>query len=168
MPDLLVKLCECEDEQALQPDRQAQGILIRKPIGPEKQLLIDWVRTEFGSGWASEMDVALCNRPMSCFIAIKAETLIGFACYDAAALGYFGPIGILENNRGHGIGTALLLICLRDMRLKGYGYAIIGWAEAGEFYKKTVGAIEIPDGDGVPCIYKTMLRRPDRPGPADE
>jgi hypothetical protein len=46
------------------------------------------------------------------------------------------------------------------MRMKGYGYAIIGWADPAEFYRKTVGAIEIPDHRGTtqPGIYKTMLR----------
>ena len=45
------------------------------------------------------------------------------------------------------------------MKLKGYGYAIIGWAEPpADFYRKTVGAIEIPEHGATPGIYKTMLR----------
>lgn len=169
MPDLLVKLYDCEtDDGPFGHDQQAGGILVRKPIGPEKQLLIDWARTQFGDGWASELDVALCNRPVSCFIAIKEEAPIGFACYDATALGFFGPIGIVEGYRSLGLGRTLLLACLHDMRLKGYGYAIVGWAEPGEFYKKTVGAIEIPSAKERPGIYKTMLRIPTKSRPSDE
>jgi hypothetical protein len=159
MPDLLVKLFELQDDWGFRHDQQRQGILIRKPIGPEKQLLIDWVRTGFGDGWASEMDVALCNRPISCFIAIKDDTPMGFACYDATALGFFGPIGITERYRGRGTGRALLMACLLDMRLKGYGYGIIGWAEPAGFYQKTVGAIEIPNDDTKPGVYRTMLKK---------
>ena len=43
------------------------------------------------------------------------------------------------------------------MRLKGYGYAIIGWIGPGEFYRKTVGAVEIPDS--TPGIWKDWLHR---------
>jgi len=49
-----------------------------------------------------------------------------------------------------------LLSCLLDMKLKGYGYAIIGGVGPTEFYTKTVGAIEI--ADSTPGVYKGMLR----------
>jgi hypothetical protein len=42
--------------------------------------------------------------------------------------------------------------------LKGYGYAIIGWGGPAEFYRKIVGAVEIPNSDSTPSVYKTMLR----------
>lgn len=161
MPDLLVKLFDLSGDWGFQRDQERQGILIRKPIGPEKQLLVDWVRTRFGDGWASEMDIALGNRPTSCFIAVKQATPIGFACYDATALGFFGPIGIVETYRGNGTGKALLMACLMDMKLKGYGYAVIGWAEPADFYRTTVDALEIPPkGTGTPSIYRTMLHYP--------
>lgn len=158
MRDLLVKLYELQDDWGFLGDQRSHGVLIRKPIGPEKQVLIDWVGAAFGHGWASEIDMALSNRPVTCFIAIKDETPIGFSCYDATALGFFGPVGVCEDHRAHGTGKALLLAALLDMRLKGYGYAVIGWAEPAGFYRKTVGAIEIPDSGTKPGIYKTMLR----------
>lgn len=160
MPDLLVKLFGVPDDWGFQRDQERQGVLVRKPIGPEKQLVIDWVRTVFNDGWASEMETALGNRPQTSFIAIKDDAPIGFACYDATALGFFGPIGIIERYRGYGTGKALLMACLLDMKLKGYGYAVIGWAEPADFYRKTVGAIEIADYDPRPSVYKTLLRRP--------
>jgi len=101
--------------------------------------------------------MALTNRPVTCFIAILNQALIGFACYDATAPGYFGPMGVDESYRFQGTGKALLLACLLDMKLKGYGYAIIGWGGPAEFYRKIVGAVEIPDSDSKPSIYKTML-----------
>jgi GNAT superfamily N-acetyltransferase len=161
MPDLLVKLFDLSDDWSFQPGQEGLGILIRKPLGPERQLLIDWVRAASGDGWASEMETALGNRPQTCFVAIKDKAPIGFACYDAAALGFFGPIGIIEEHRGEGTGKALLMACLLDMKLKGYGYAVIGWAEPAGFYRTTVGAFEIPhEGSARPGVYKTMLHYP--------
>jgi hypothetical protein len=42
------------------------------------------------------------------------------------------------------------------MYFDGYGYAIIGWAGPVEFFKKTVGAIEIPGSEG--SVYKNMVK----------
>lgn len=157
MADLLVKLYDLKSDGHFIGEQEAKGIIIRKPIGPEKQSIVDWVKSKFGDGWASETDVALSNRPTSCFIALHNESLIGFGCYDATALGYFGPMGVDENYRGQGTGKALLLACLLDMKSTGYGYAIIGAAGPAEFYIQAVGAIEIPDS--APGIYRSMLKR---------
>lgn len=157
MSDMLVKLYEIQDDWAFLKEQAALGITIRKPIGPERRLVIDWVSTHFGDAWASEADAALARQPITCFIALHGETLIGFACYDATALGFFGPGGVAEPYRGKGTGRALLLACLLDMKLKGYGYAIIGNVGPSEFFAKTVRAVEIPDS--TPGVYRNMLRR---------
>ena len=155
MTDLLVKLYELNDDWTYLTEQSNQGITIRKPIGPEKHFLVDWVREKFEAGWASEMDMAFSNRPISCFVATQKRTPIGFACYDATALGFLGPMGVDESYRGKGTGRGLLLACLLDMKLKGYGYAVIGDVGPASFYQKTVGTIEIPDS--TPGIYKTCL-----------
>jgi GNAT superfamily N-acetyltransferase len=157
MPDMLVKLFELEDDWSFIAEQKARGILIRKPIGSERHLVADWVKNRFNAGWASEVEMAFSNRPLSCFVAIQNEVLIGFACYDATALDYFGPTGVAELARGQGTGKALLMACMLDMKLKGYGYAIIGWAGPTEFYRKILGAVEIPDSGTAPGLYKTML-----------
>ena len=156
MADMLVKLFDIQDDWSHIGRQAAQGVTLRKPIGPERDLVSNWVGATFSPYWASEVGAALCNRPISCFVAIHGQTLIGFACYDATALGFFGPGGVAETHRGKGTGAALLLSCLLDMKLKGYGYAIIGDAGPSEFYQKTVRAIEIPDSK--PGLYKGMLR----------
>jgi GNAT superfamily N-acetyltransferase len=163
MSDMLVKLYELNWDSGFIPEQAALGILIRKPIGPEKHVIIDWVREHFSAGWASEADVAITREPGACFIAVKADQLIGFACYDATALGFFGPIGIHEAFRGKGTGSALLRACMLDMKLKGYGYAIIGQAAAFPFFEKGVGAIEIKNS--TPGIYGSMLKHKKEMGP---
>lgn len=155
MPDMLVKLYDLKDDWSIVGEQEKAAIIIRKPVGPEKRLIVEWVAGHFADAWASEVDRAMSNRPISCFIAIQDQQLIGFACYDATGLGYFGPTGVLESHRGRGTGKALLMACLLDMKLAGYGYAIIGAAGPTAFYQKAVGAIEIPDS--TPGILKTCL-----------
>ncbi|HET59383.1 MAG TPA: N-acetyltransferase [Chloroflexi bacterium] len=159
MPDMLVKLYELQDDWSFLQTQAAKGIAIRKPIGPEKHLIEAWVEEHFSDAWSSEVDMALANRPLTCFIALKGNELIGFACYDATALGFFGPTGVAEEHRGQGTGKALLQACLLDMKLKGYGYAVIGAVGPAAFYANAVGAVEIPDS--TPSIWKNWLHTPE-------
>jgi len=156
MSDLLVKLYDLANDWSFIADQAAKGITLRKPIGPEFDSVIAWVKGHFGAGWASETAAGLANRPVTCFIALKEERMIGFACYDATALGFFGPTGVAEEHRGKGSGKALLLACMLDMKLAGYGYAVIGSAGPVEFYRKAVGAVVIPDSS--PGVYKGMVK----------
>jgi GNAT superfamily N-acetyltransferase len=129
---------------------------LRKPIGPEHAIVATWVADRFGAGWGSEARVALSNRPVSLWIAARGAELLGFACYDATARGYFGPIGVADTARGQGVGAALLTACLDDMRGAGYGYAIVGGAGSPEFFERVAGAVEI--ADSTPGIYAHQLR----------
>ena len=159
MADMLIKLYELEDDWQFLAKQRALGIALRKPMGPEKHDIISWVSEHFGTGWASETDVALSNRPATCFVAVKEANIIGFACYDATALGFFGPIGVKKAHRTKATGTALMTACLLDMKLKGYGYAIVGAVKDTDYYKNAVGAIKIPDSS--PGFYKTQLGKVD-------
>ena len=157
MSDMLVKLYELDNDWSFLAAQSNLGITIRKPIGPEKHLVVDWVREQFGDAWASETDVGISNWPMTCFIAIRDGAVIGFACYDATALGFFGPIGVEPSSRGQGTGSALLRACLLDMKLRGYGYAVVGHTDKFGFYAKAVGAVEIP-GSSI-SMWHGWLRR---------
>jgi GNAT superfamily N-acetyltransferase len=95
------------------------------------------------------------RQPPTCFIAIQNDELIGFACHDATAKGFFGPTGVDTAARGKGVGHALLLTTLLDMYAHGYAYGVIGGAGPMEFYRRSVGAIPIEGSD--PGIYRGML-----------
>ena len=155
MPDMLIKLYSLKDDWRFLADQKKRGITIRKPIGPEKHLIVKWISDNFSAGWAAEFDVAITNQPRSCFVAIRDSEAIGFACYDATALGLFGPIGVAASSRGKGAGISLLKACLLDMKLKGYAYAIVGDVSDVDFYQKAVGAIEIPDSS--PGVYENRI-----------
>ena len=159
MPDMLVKLYNLDHNWDFIADQKTSGVTIRKPIGPEKHSFLNWISSNFPDGWASEADVAFTNKPRSCFVAVDVSKIAGFACYDATALGYFGPTGVGVPYQGKGLGKALLKACLLDMKLKGYGYAIIGDVKDPKFYQKAVDATLIPDSSA--GIYQNLLKAPD-------
>ncbi len=155
--DMLIKLYASfvDGEAPRRSTRDDASAIPRKPIGPEHAAVARWVGERFGPGWASEVQVALANRPVSIWIAAHQTELLGFACYDATARGFFGPIGVAESAQGRGLGAALLHACLQDMRAAGYGYAIVGGAGAPDFFRRVAGATEIPDS--TPGLYANRL-----------
>ena len=155
MTDMLVKLYDLPETLSTFSNLVAPDITIRKPIGTEKSLAVKWVRENFENGWGTEMEVSFSRSPTSSYIAQQGRDMVGFACYDTAALGLFGPMGVIESMQGKGIGKALLLACLAEMKIKGYGYAVIGWAGPQDFYAKIAGAVAIPDS--TPGIWKNWL-----------
>jgi GNAT superfamily N-acetyltransferase len=156
MPDMLVKLYELPPLTPVIEAQREAGIDIRRAIAPEKHIVVNWVRKVFWELWASETDVAFSNHPVSCFIAVENEKIIGFACYDSTCKNFFGPTGVDETLRKRGTGKALLLACMHAMREQGYGYAIIGGAGPTDFYTKAVGATIIENS--WPGIYRGLLR----------
>lgn len=153
--DMLVKLYALQPDPALDQRMADQGVIIRRAMVPELEMICDWIRPRFGSGWSSEATAAIMRQPVTCFIAHRGEELLGFACHDATMKGFFGPTGVDEKARGTGIGMALLIRTLLDMHAQGYAYAIIGGAGPIEFYRKSVGAIEIEGSS--PGVYEHML-----------
>ena len=156
MPDMLVRLYDMPE---LNNNRaQKEGVAIKRALGLDKNKILDFIRNNFSDGWVCECERAMFNDPISCYIAVKDEEVIGFACYDSTAKGVFGPTGIKEAARGKGIGEALLHACLHSMREKGYAYAVIGWvSDAIEFYKKTAGAEVIEGSEPQNSIYKNLI-----------
>jgi GNAT superfamily N-acetyltransferase len=110
MADLIVKLYEVPDDSTAAEKLAAAGYIIRRAMAYEKFQVLDWVRSHFGQGWAGECDVAFSNRPVSCMIATRQGEISGFACYEGTMKNFFGPLGVADNFRGKGIGTALLLL----------------------------------------------------------
>lgn len=152
MPDLLVRLY---DLPALEPQPATEPI-VRRAFAAEKRLLSAWIATHFSDGWAGEAESAFARQPLSAFLAVRDNQILGFACYDATARGFFGPTGVAAEHRGNGLGRALLLHTLYDMRAAGYAYAIIGAAGQPDFYRKAVNAIEIPES--TPGFYRGLIR----------
>jgi GNAT superfamily N-acetyltransferase len=154
----LVKLYELPDAGSNRNTPLPHGVHVREAMAYEKQAVVEWVRAQFGPAWGSECDVAFSNRPISCHIATQSGAILGFACYDSTCRGFFGPIGLIQAMRGHGIGRALLFSCLHAMAAAGYAYAVVGGVQDTEYYARAVGAIEIPGS--APGIYRDRLKTP--------
>lgn len=157
MTDLLVRLYDLPVLEA-EAKVAAAGIAVRRALPPERQYVLDWIAKRFSVHWPSEAALALSQQPTTIYLALRDQTLLGFACFDTTAKGFFGPTGVDEAERGQGIGETLLITTLRGMREAGYGYAIIGDPGPVAFYQRRLDAMEIPKSN--PGIYAGMLRRP--------
>ena len=158
MPDMIVNLYTLS-ENNWEKELLDQGIIVKRALVPDKGRILEFVKNTFSSGWEHECECALFHQPVSCYIAVKNEKLIGFACYDATAKDFFGPIGVSEKMRYSGVGKVLLYKCMQSMKEFGYAYAIIGWAEeAIAFYEKTVSAIMIPDSTPKNSVYQNLIK----------
>jgi len=153
MQDLLVPLYNLASPQS---SDMPGGLVIRKVFAAEVPRVLPIIEQHFSAGWASEFQRAAFLPTVSAFVAVRArepddavgiDGFVGFAVYDAAAKGVFGPTGVMPEARGSGLGKALLLATLHDMRAAGYAYAIIGGAGPGKFYQRTVGAQPIAGSD---------------------
>jgi ribosomal protein S18 acetylase RimI-like enzyme len=161
MADLLVRLYDLPPLAPHVETLAAAGIALRRALAPERHVVLEWVRAHGSAGWADECDVAFSRVPLACFVAVEGataapQTLIGFACYEATCRNYFGPAAVHPDRRRRGVGRALLLAALHAMRAEGYAYAIIGWADHIDFYRRTVGATVIEGSDR--GIYPPPLR----------
>lgn len=154
--DMLVKLYELKDLKPFIDRIEAEGYHVKRAIMPEMETVCAWVQEHFGQGWAAECRGCFTNHPVSLYVAYKENEIAGFGCYDSTYKDFFGPTGVDSQLRGKGLGAALLMSCLHDMKTLGYAYAIIGGAGPVHYYEKVCGATPI-EGSW-PGIYKDMLR----------
>jgi len=160
MPDMLVKLYDMPKID-LDERMEIEGIVIKRAMALDKCKVLDFVNAnfaDFSTDWASECEKAIYNNPPSCFIAVRGSKIVGFACYDASALGFFGPTGVSPSVQGRGIGKALLGRCMEAMKEKGYAYAVIGYVvEAISFYENAVGATVIEGSTPEKSVYSNLI-----------
>ena len=159
MKDLLVRLMELPDSTPLVKKLVAdESIVVKRPIAPEKSIVSKWVGQHFSPNWKDEVEAAFNTTPTNCYIAIRDQKILGFACFECTAKNFFGPTGVLETEQGKGIGKLLLLKALEALKDMGYAYAIIGGVGPVAYYRKTVGAQEI-EGSEV-SVYQHLLKHP--------
>ncbi len=154
MPDMLVKLYKIPPLGEAIEHCQRDHIRIERARAPEKARTVAWALEHF-SYWVSEIEASFARTPVSCHLAVREQQIVGFACHDAFAPNFFGPTGVAENERGRGIGTALLLSSLHAQRAQGYAYAVIGGVGPVEYYQNVVGASVIEGSD--PGAYENLL-----------
>ncbi|MFI4910906.1 MAG: GNAT family N-acetyltransferase [Sedimentisphaeraceae bacterium JB056] len=155
MADLIVRLYDLPELSSSMSKMKELDIEIRRPMPFESRIVVKWVEDNYGQSWAMQAQAAFYNQPISCFMAVKNNSIIGFAAYDATCINFFGPTGVLEEYQGRGIGKSLLLQSMAAMRENGYAYAIVGGAGPIDYYKKTLDAQEIHKS--TPGIYANRI-----------
>lgn len=164
--DMLVRLYAASWQVGGDGREPSSGAFVRRAMAYERIQVVDWVRNRFGDGWSGECETSFSRTPVSCFIATREGSILGFACYDCTCRGFFGPVGVDEEWRGSGTGRALLHAGLGAMSAEGYAYAIIGGVDetSSSFYASNAAAVPIEGSD--PGVYVDRLDRgsidPDR------
>lgn len=156
MHDMIVNLYDLQYNSQLIHILQSKGINIRRAFPADMLEIIEWVKNNFSPYAAGECSVCFSNKPVSCFLAEKDGNILGFACYNASYKAFFGPMFVVDEYKGMGIGKALLIESLLALKNEGYAYGIIGGVGPAEFYKKTVNARDIENS--TPGIYKDFLQ----------
>lgn len=151
MPDMLVRLYKLPSLHDALARTESHGITIRRPQAYEQRVVKEYIEKTFSTTWADEVVVAFTHHPVTAYIALEGDVIVGFGAYECTRRNYFGPTGVTETYRGKGIGHALLVACLYGLSELGYAYAIIGGAGPVDFYAKAVSA-EIIEGS-IPGIY---------------
>ena len=156
MPDLLVNLFKLPPLERAFTKITDASVNIRRAQPFEITPVREFIKSNFSIAWADEVSVGFAHKPVTVYIATRDARVIGFAGYECTRKAFFGPTGVAENERGRGIGKALLIASLWGLRELGYVYGIIGGAGPVEFYQEAVGAIEIPESE--PGIYTDLLK----------
>jgi len=153
---MLVNLLRLPDAGPTPEELRAEGLVVRRARAWELTQVRGFVERNFQAAWADEVSVGFARQPVSVFVALREGRLVGFAAYECSARNFFGPAGVVEVERGRGLGRALLLMSLRALREMGYAYAVIGGVGPAEFYERAAGAAIIPESS--PGIYADPLR----------
>ena len=154
---MLVNLLRLPPVEPALEELRGAGLLVRRARPWELWPVREFVAEHFGRAWAGEVSVGLMRQPVTVFVALREGRLVGFAAYECSRKNFFGPTGVVESERGRGVGRALLLASLRGLRELGYAYAVIGGVGPAGFYERAVGAFVIPDSS--PGIYADPLEQ---------
>jgi mycothiol synthase len=133
------------DNPSLAPGEAAQAAdpRVERVSETSRAELLAFVTSHFGALWSLETARAFLNDPPTAFLARDSSGAIaGFSAHEAnnRGLGFFGPMGTDPAARGGGIGRALLLASLADLRAHRFRTAVISWAANVPFYERACGA----------------------------
>jgi predicted N-acetyltransferase YhbS len=160
MPDMLVNLLRLPPRDSGLEVLRGAGFVVRRARPWELTAVREFVAENFARSWADEISGGLARRPVTVFVALREGRLVGFAAYECTRKDFFGPTGVIESERGRGVGRALLVASLWGLRELGYAYAVIGGVGPAEFYERAVGARLIPESS--PGVYADPLRNDER------
>lgn len=136
---------------------RADGYTVRRATLADAEPLHQMITGSFAPVWSFEVARALgpplrsdateCASELPEGPAVHVAfdgtgAIVAFAAHDGnnRGLGWFGPMGTLEQHRGHGLGEALLIGCLLDVADRPDG-GVIAWVGPVGFYSRASGAV---------------------------
>ncbi len=97
----------------------------------ERVKLPQWFGEEWERGW---------QNPRNTVVAMRGDEILGFSSYSPArppeTVGGFGSIGTLPEERGKGVGTCMMDVCMARLKEAGTKRTIARWANT-PFYLKS-------------------------------
>src|SRR5207244_5108589 len=92
-PDMLARLATLPDP-SLYYERAQQHAAIRRITCDDEEPLRALIASKFEARWVDAIAEAFAREPAAAYVAVDAHRPVGFAFYDAAHLGTFGPMGV--------------------------------------------------------------------------
>ena len=104
----------------------------------DKTALLEFIESQFSLSWAKE---ALSGgNGAFCSLIKRNGGILGFAAMHATNPNWFGPMGVKTNERGKGLGNALLHQVLARLHREKTGQIILPWInDKIGFYEKALG-----------------------------
>lgn len=148
--DMLVQLLKVEKADGVVEQLRGEGVVVKRASSYEMSPVVEFVEGIWGKVWGDEVRIGFGRQPVSVFVALREGEVVGFCAYEVTRRNYVGPMGVVEKEKGKGVGKALLLSALDAMLEMGYAYAIIGGVGPVGFYEKACGATLIENsGSGI-------------------
>src|SRR5712692_2538814 len=116
MPDMLVNLLKLLPLEPLLDELKEADVNIRRAQPFEIAPVREFIEKNFSVAWGDEISVGFANKPVTVSIATSDSRVVGFAGYECTRKAFFGPTGVAEDQRGRGVGKALLIASLWGLR----------------------------------------------------
>lgn len=120
--------------------RQQGKVVVRRAQASDWLQVEAFIREKFTEVWRHEAGLAVHRDPSTMFIARRDGCIVAFGCHAIYRRDWFGPIATDPDERGSGIGEALLRLCLDDIAAAGIAAAEVCWIGPMNFYARTVDA----------------------------
>jgi predicted N-acetyltransferase YhbS len=120
--------------------KPTSAVEVRRATPADWPHLERFITAQFSEVWRHEAELVVHRNPVTAFVALGNDDIVGFACHGVYRVDWFGPLAVDESQRGAGTGELLLRTCLDDLAAAGIATAQIGWIGPTHFYARTVGA----------------------------
>ncbi len=120
----------------------------RRARGDEAVAVAAWVAKQFAVAWGREVARSM-RASEAVFVCERDGAYVGFAAHSGhnAAVGTFGPVGVIDGARRGGLGGELTRAALDDLHLRGFRSATIPWVDPGRvaFYRAHVADVRVDE-----------------------